>query len=711
MLDRSSAQVLAVLAGGGGRAEPERLAAVLGLEEREVLASLRRAERLALAWPAGNGTWRSAGGVAHLAREVLQRGVPYDELLGQLGIVELRAVLGRLGLGSARSRDDALAVLEQVLPRRAAAALEEATGARQLLTVLARTGEVPAGADVEDLLARGLLLRVRGRAHLPAEVEQELRGGRVVLDVEREPQRQAAHNGPPPVAAALRLLERVARLLDVLAADPPTPLVSGGLGVQVLRRLAKAVGTDVPEVVLLLQLTACARLVSTGQQAGAVTARGRRWRSLPEELAYVRLVRPQLHPQAVLEAPTDAPSGVLLGVPRTGRDLPTVRAVAEVVAGRGAETDLSLVAWLDWSAWHPGGRAYRERRFGGPLQVLELLGLRVGGIPAPWLAPLLAAEQGAGPGDDDEEDAADESAAGAAALLAEHLPPAQEDVVLQADGTAFVAGRAGAGLRALLDQVADRESEHTWRLSPQGVREALDAGRTGEQLLAELTARAQHGVPGVVERLVRDTAAAHGRVELVEALTVLRLADAVLGVELLHDRRLRSLGLVEVAPGVVVSDQPPTKVAAALRAAGHAPVGAGAVPPVVEEPRLRRSRPSPAARSWGPSPEELVAQLRRAPAPQPEAPVDPVTEREKQVLGALWPRLRHLPGDEALLLVSAVARRLPVEIDYVDMSGSPTTRVVADLEDTGHLLVGHCRLRDDERMFVPLGILGVRRVS
>lgn len=50
----------------------------------------------------------------------------------------------------------------------------------------------------------------------------------------------------------------------------------------------------------------------------------------------------------------------------------------------------------------------------------------------------------------------------------------------------------------------------------------------------------------------------------------------------------------------------------------------------------------------------------------------------------------------------------PVEIDYVDSSGAPTTRVVQDLEDTGHLLVGHCRLREDERMFAPLGILSVR---
>jgi hypothetical protein len=34
--------------------------------------------------------------------------------------------------------------------------------------------------------------------------------------------------------------------------------------------------------------------------------------------------------------------------------------------------------------------------------------------------------------------------------------------------------------------------------------------------------------------------------------------------------------------------------------------------------------------------------------------------------------------------------------------------VVGQLEDTGHLLVGRCRLRDDERMFSPEGIRAVR---
>jgi len=283
-------------------------------------------------------------------------------------------------------------------------------------------------------------------------------------------------------------------------------------------------------------------------------------------------------------------------------------------------------------------------------------------------------------------------------------------VVLQADGTAFVAGRPGAALRGLLDLLGDRESEHTWRLSAKGVRQALDDGRTGEQLLAELTARAQHGVPGVVDRLVRDAAAAHGRIELLSARTVLRLADPVLGVELLHDKRLRALVLVEVGPGVVASPKAPAEVAAALRAAGHAPVGAGAAASTSKPARSPRRPSSVLSRTWGLSPEEVVAQLRRAPtrAAQPQAHAPEGARRQKQVMEALWPRLRHLSGDEALLLVSAVADGGPIEIDYVDTGGSPTTRVVSDLQDTGHLLVGHCRLRDDERMFAPLGILGVR---
>lgn len=44
----------------------------------------------------------------------------------------------------------------------------------------------------------------------------------------------------------------------------------------------------------------------------------------------------------------------------------------------------------------------------------------------------------------------------------------------------------------------------------------------------------------------------------------------------------------------------------------------------------------------------------------------------------------------------------------MDTRGRLTTRVVSDLDEDGHLLVGWCELRDDERMFSPEGILAVR---
>jgi hypothetical protein len=534
--------------------------------------------------------------------------------------------------------------------------------------------------------------------------------GRAVLHVEGPPKQLVLPAAAPPVAPALQLLGLAHRVLDALAAEQVKALAAGGLGVQVLRRLARMVEAELDDLVLLLQVLAAAGLVGRSSCAGGVTAAGLRWRSLPEEQAYVQLVRPQLHPRAVLEEPTTSPSGVLGIGARSGHHSPTVRRLAEAAASRGPEPDASFLHWLDWSHWRPGGRVERTAAFAQPLRALELLALRVAGTPAPWLAPLLEAPQPGltpGAGAAGEEAAAAAACAPAAAQLAAQLPPAQADVVLQADGTAFVGGRADAGLRELLDLVGRRESEHTWRLHAAGVRQALDAGRTGEDLLAELARRAQHGVPSGVERLVQDVAAAHGRIHVHAACTVLRLADPLLGVELLHDKRLAALGLREIAPGVVASNLPPEQVVAAVRAVGHAPTGEGTAPPKPKRAPARTGARggTSVAWSWGHDAQDVVRHLRATPARLPRPPVE---LPDAQDLRTLLPRLQHLSGFEVALLVRAIRTGQPVEIDYVDSSAAPTTRVVDDLEDTGHLLVGHCRLRQDERMFAPLGILSVR---
>lgn len=77
----------------------------------------------------------------------------------------------------------------------------------------------------------------------------------------------------------------------------------------------------------------------------------------------------------------------------------------------------------------------------------------------------------------------------------------------------------------------------------------------------------------MIEQLVRDAAAKHGQIRVFAAETLLRVDDEPLRITLLRDKRLAALGLAEVQPGLLGSSKKPAEVMAALRSAGHAPVG------------------------------------------------------------------------------------------------------------------------------------------
>lgn len=164
-------------------------------------------------------------------------------------------------------------------------------------------------------------------------------------------------------------------------------------------------------------------------------------------------------------------------------------AAAGLTAGRGAPDDAAPMWGPPWHRAEPtpaqavealDGQPPREvapflaRRFYGAsgqhlaagAEALDDLGLLTATGLQPWAAALVTGDLDA-----------------AAAALASVLPPDQDDVVLQADGTAFVAGRPSAALRALLDAVAGREAERTWRLDPDRVRAAPDAGGSADELL------------------------------------------------------------------------------------------------------------------------------------------------------------------------------------------------------------------------------------
>jgi hypothetical protein len=162
-----------------------------------------------------------------------------------------------------------------------------------------------------------------------------------------------------------------------------------------------------------------------------------------------------------------------------------------------------------------------------------------------------------------------------AAAFEATLGPAQEDVVLQADLTATVLGQPSGRLTTVLDRMAERESRSAatiWRFSAASVRRALDAGHTGEAVLADLADLARSEIPQALAYLVRDVARQHGRLRAGSAVTYLRGDDEPLLAEVAADRRLRRQGLRLLAPTVLISSAPLPDLLVALRAAGYSPV-------------------------------------------------------------------------------------------------------------------------------------------
>jgi hypothetical protein len=689
-LDRGAGQVAALLAYLGGRATPAQLTAALGrtgkVPRGHVQAALTELELRGIAWPVADGkAWRCAGGLAPLVGELLDLGTPLQLLAAGAApftMPALREGLQRLGLGVTTSGYEAVARLCELLDDAAAVTrvLKKAPGG--VLEAMERlaVGERVELAEVAWLHDRCLVVAGPRGAALPSELVRWQRGDRVVGVVRSQPA-LVAPKGPPGDGQdqLVALLGDVRGVIRAVVAKPLKALADGGVGVQEQRRLAKALGRDVERVRWLLQLAGDAGLLSRGLTAGTPSREGLDWLEADDVEGGLALVAaglaqrvvPHEHAGAVLDRSwRGASSGALLA------DL-----AAQCLA---PATDASLLSWLTWR--RAGLSADEADR---ALALLGDLGLRSGGWPSPWLAPLL---------DGDEQAAAD--------ALRKALPPEQDDVVLQADGTAFVSGRPSDGLRRFLDLLGSRESDRTWRITADGVRTALDAGRTSAALLEELDERSTHAVPQVLSVLISDVGARHGRIRVVPASTLLAIDDEALVAELLHDRLLAGLELSEVRPGVLASTKRPDQVMEALRKAGHAPVGppAPAVVTAVAKPRV----PSPATPAWGPSAREVVAGLRRTPLRPTAAPIE--TAGGLQSARWVMQHTDQLPRHDLARLVHAVATGLPVEIDYEDTSGTVTSRVVEGLVREGERLAGWCRLRQAERSFYPDRILAVRPV-
>lgn len=707
-------QVVEALLALGGTAERAELLDLLGAgpgTAHRVDEVLDELSALALVHPVGSAV-HVAGGWRRLVPRPLGLGRPARTLFGLLTVAQLTRIGEGLGVHDRTGKQQWVSAVGAAAadPHTVAARLERA--GPEVAAVVRRIAEqgpqvggavFPSriGTDPDEvgtrLVVEGWVVPTEwGRAEMPAEVALAVRGPGRFAPFDTAPPSPAT---APIHAARLRdaglqaagaAVQAVRRLVGLLDRAPLGTIQAGGVGVRELRRAARELGTDEAGLRLWLETAAAAGLVAVSGGSVLAYADVDGWLETDPAHALARLLLGWWRLPHVPGHRLDGDKPVPALTPAFRGAGPLLRAdvldeLRALPAGRGLVDAGELARLLDFRRAGTYGGPHTAEQIRATTAEATRLGLVSDGAITPLGAGLLSAV------------ATDDPATALAASLAGQLPPQVGTVTLLPDLTAVVTGAPALSLARLLDGAADAESRDTastWRFTPASVRRALDAGRTADMLLADITAVAEHSVPQPLEYLVRDVARRHGQMQVVATASCIRVADAALGAELAAHRGLAELDLRLLADTVLASGRPAIQTLAALREAGYAPVHqdvAGEV--VIERAPVRRAEPRlRAAERGGAALPDLPALAARlcggGPAPPPAV--------DDRVLADDAPQLE--PGALAVLTY-AVEHRSPVWIAYVDPAGIPSTRVIEPRVRLFGTLVAWCREERADRDF------------
>jgi hypothetical protein len=567
-----------------------------------------------------------------------------------------------------------------------------------------------AATPVDWLLATGLLVATDARTVvLPRDVALRLRGDRVHSDVAvRPPDPETTELDPVAVdraaaGSAFELVRRVESLAEAWSIDSPSLLRAGGLGVRDLRALATQLHVEEDGAALLVELAHQIGLVAAGDDdTWQPTPEYDVWRTQPPARRWVELVSAWLvSTRAVgLVGGKDAKGGRVNALsPELDRGMaPEVRrAVLADLADQAPGVAVTEASLADRQGWRRPRRGSRLRsdlvawtlREGADLGVVAL-----GAVPTP-ARHLLA----------HDPDAALEA-------LAPLLPTPVRHVLLQADLTAVAPGPLDSDVAREFSLMSDVESgggATVFRFGERSVRRALDAGRSGADVLAFLAAHSRTPVPQPLEYLVDDVSRRHGRLRVGPASSYLRCDDPAVLDELMADRRCAGLRLRRLAPTVVAAAAPAETVLDQVRRIGLLPAAEtaeGAV--LVRRPDARRT---PLRRR----PEQLVTE---PPVPAAAVLVAAVRALRSAELGAsrgdevVGPAAagelpRTAVAETMSLLGQAVERGGPVLLGYVGTDGLTAERVVDPVELRGGLLTAYDHRTEQVRTFAVHRIAGV----
>ncbi|WP_087075483.1 helicase-associated domain-containing protein [Arthrobacter sedimenti] len=583
----------------------------------------------------------------------------------------------------------------------------------------ATAGEGGASPAVRWLLDRCLLAPLDAlHVELPRGVGMALRGHAVFASLETSPPvgtertTRASLRDNAAFGAIAETLRLVTALLGSVAATPVSTLRSGGVGVRELRRVREALGSNDGEAAWLLELAAAVGLLTLDPDDSRwKTSRLDAWEALDRDAQWLLLVEGWL---AVDRAPalvgSRLPDGTAinaLAAEASRPDAPMVRqrflAVAtdlsgadlsgagpegdgpegdgpegdgEPAAGPAAVPVLTEQSVIALATWH---QPRLHRRFARllPGMLTEAASLGLTGSGALTDAGRLVAEGRF-------EEAAD--------LIRRALPAPVSHVVLQADLTAVAPGYLQPEVARGLLRMSTPEGQGpatTYRFSADSIRSALDAGEDAESILAFLRTSSATEIPQALSYLVEDTASRYGTLRVGRAGSYLRTDDDAVAAAVLADPRAAALGILQVAPTVLVSPASPQELTALLRDLGFAPA-ADAVAAVAKVPS-NAAEPAPAARvspeqlrsrlnPWSVAEEEIAAQVTALRSARP-GPADSASGSDSEILLGLE------------TLRAAIRSRSRIRLGTADSEGNQVRQVLVPLSVSG----GRLRVFDPEK--------------
>ncbi|GAC02042.1 hypothetical protein GONAM_41_00290 [Gordonia namibiensis NBRC 108229] len=571
---------------------------------------------------------------------------------------------------------------------------------------LGRSRDADPDADpstpVAQLISSGLLARVDNQTvELPPMV------GAVIRD---EPAWRTDDLTPPPLheaglkprfpakavdaaagGEALELIRHLTSLLNILGATPAAVLRSGALGVRELRRLSKLSGIETQRVAFLIELAGYLRIIDagfpeppppndSGEQTFAPTSTADTWLHQPRERQWLSLADAWLHmPRRAWQ----------VGDPdRDGNAMATLSAdLHDAYAPIQRQLILSTLAHADPAVpvtpdavlanlhWH---RPRQMRRFSKRLVAETLREAREIGLVAHDALTTVGRACTVEPSAD--ADPADADAAVLTAMRAV-LPEPVDHFLTQADLTLTVPGPMTPELAEQVELVADLESggaASVYRITPESVRRALDAGRSSNELLSMFTTHSRTPVPQSLSYLIEDVARKHGQLRVGVASAFIRCEDPTVLAAVLRSPAAEPLALRALAPTVAISPSEVREVIDQLRAAGFAPAGEDSTGAVVDlrergsRVTVSRARRQAQPRRSAPSEEQLRSVVGRIRSTDRAAAATPVRSTS-----ASTPVRASGSGESATALIQLALRaKRRLRVGYVDAQGSASRHVV-----------------------------------